>query len=112
MMNWAADRHGEVSADQSVLDPAVVRRLWVYLEPHKPKLLLNVFLIVVSAATQIISPLLLMIAIDDFLIARRDMVGLTIVSAAFLVTQLVSWSAQSHQFFQMALIAQDVLNQM
>ncbi|MBM2813198.1 MAG: transporter ATP-binding protein, partial [Chloroflexi bacterium] len=40
------------------------------------------------------------------------MVGLSIVSVAFLVTQLVSWSAQTEQFLTMSLISQDVLNRM
>lgn len=104
---WRAGSH---QLGGRVLDPLVVRRLWTYLRPHKLAIAWALALVCVTAATQIIGPYLLKVAIDEFLIARRDILGLSFIASAFAMTLLISWGSQSYQSYTMALVAQDVLN--
>ena len=99
------------ATNSPIFNRAVAKRLWGYLTPHRLMLTWCVVLIVGSSATQIIGPYLLKLAIDGP-VPNRDLLGLSFLSIAFLVTLLLSWSTQSHQTYTMALIAQDVLNRM
>jgi ABC-type multidrug transport system fused ATPase/permease subunit len=93
-----------------VFDTAVMARLGFYLKPHKLRIAWALVLVAVTSATQIIGPYLLKVAIDEFLIARRDMIGLSLVASAFAFTIIIAWVSQAHQSYTMALVAQDVLN--
>lgn len=93
-----------------VFDPAVVARIWNYLRPHKLRIAWALALVGVTAAAQLAGPYLLKIAIDEFLIARRDILGLSFVSSLFALTLVVSWASQAHQGYTMALVTQEVLN--
>lgn len=95
-----------------VFDPVVARRVWGYARPHKLRIAWAFGLVVVTSIMQLIGPYLLKVAIDEFLVARRDLVGLSFVSAAFMLTLLVSWASQAHQTYTMALVAQDVLSRL
>ncbi|MBM2811262.1 MAG: putative transporter [Chloroflexi bacterium] len=109
-MGGPAFRRG-ARANGRVFDPAVASRLWSYMRPHKLRVIWVAVLVAMTAATQVVGPILLKIAIDEFLLARHDLMGLTFISGAFAFTLLVSWTTQAHQSYTMALVAQDVLTQ-
>lgn len=95
-----------------IFDPVIARRIWNYLSPHTVRLIWAFGLVAVTAGTQLVGPYLLKIAIDDFIIARRDILGLSFVSSAFALTVVISWASQAQQSYSMALVAQDVMNRM
>ena len=95
-----------------VLDTAVVARVWSYLAPFKLQVLWAFLLVVVYSGMQILGPYLLKVAIDEYLVYTQDMVGLTIVSMAFLLTLVVSFGSQAYQSYVMASVAQSVLSKM
>jgi ABC-type multidrug transport system fused ATPase/permease subunit len=71
------------------------------------------FLLVgITSAMQLIGPYLLKVAIDDHLVAQKDLFGLTLVSLAFALTLLIAWGSQAGQGYAMALVAQNALNRM
>ena len=55
----------DVDPDGKVFDQNVVRRMLPYLTPHRGKLLVAVFLVLVTSAAMTSGPLLIKIAIDD-----------------------------------------------
>jgi ABC-type multidrug transport system fused ATPase/permease subunit len=101
--------HGEQSRGR-VFDTNVMARLGYYLKPHTLRIIWALVLVAITSATQIIGPYLLKVAIDEFLIARRDLIGLSLVASAFALTNVIAWVSQAHQSYTMALVAQDVLN--
>ncbi|MPZ14240.1 MAG: ATP-binding cassette domain-containing protein [Chloroflexi bacterium] len=109
---WVGGGWGRIGDEPGgrVISTAVVRRIWTYLRLHKPRLVWAFILVVVTAATQVVGPYLLKVAIDDFIVARQDVMGLSLVAAAFALTVLIAWASQAHQSYTMALVAQDVLN--
>lgn len=92
-----------------VFDRAVMARLGTYLHPHRLRIAWALTLVAVTAATQIIGPYLLKVAIDEFLITRRDLIGLSLVASGFALTVIIAWVSQAHQSYTMALVTQDVL---
>lgn len=112
MMGPPHQWHGRGGSQERgrVVDPVVMSRLWAYLLPHKVQLLWTLVLVVITAATQIMGPYLLKVAIDEFLVARRDLLGLSFVASAFALTLLIAWASQANQSYTMAVVAQDVLN--
>ncbi len=101
---------GQDHATGPVVNKKVLGRLGTYLRPHKLRVAWALTLVAVTSATQIVGPLLLKIAIDDHLIAQRDLPGLSLVSGLYALTILIAWFSQAHQSFTMAVVAQDVLN--
>jgi ABC-type multidrug transport system fused ATPase/permease subunit len=87
-------------------------RLWGYLRPFKPRLILVLMLVVITAITQVLGPYLLKVAIDEFMVARRDILGLSFISAGYALTVLISWASQGNQTYIMALVAQQVLSKL
>src|SRR5581483_8713711 len=100
------------SIDGRVFDPRVMQRLWLYLRDYKPKILLTLGLVVVTAGMQLLGPYLLKVAIDTYIIANPDAVGLSAVSIAYALTLAVSYYSQSKQSYTMAYVTQHVLNRM
>ncbi|MSQ24187.1 MAG: ABC transporter ATP-binding protein [Chloroflexi bacterium] len=95
-----------------VFDARVLSRLWGYLREYKRRVIWAVFLLTVYSAMQIVGPYLLKVALDDYVVTKQDMVGLTVVSLAFLLSLVVSYGAQSNQTYTMAYVAQGVLAKM
>lgn len=95
-----------------VFDPMVVERVWGYLRPHKLALFAAFALVWVTAAAQLAGPYLLKIAIDEHLTVRRDLLGLSFISALFALTLVVAWASQAYQGYLMAVVAQSALNRM
>ena len=93
-----------------IFDPLVVSRVWGYLRPYRYRMLWAFVLVAVTAAMQLLGPYLLKVAIDEYLIARHDILGLGFIASVFALTLVVSWASQSHQSYTMALVTQNVLN--
>ncbi len=110
MGGWMWRQGGHEQTTGPVVNRAVMARLGAYLRPHRLRIAWALLLVAVTSATQIAGPYLLKIAIDDHLIAQRDLPGLSLVAAAYGLTVLIGWFSQAHQSFTMALVAQDVLN--
>ncbi len=110
MGGWMWRQGGHEQTTGPVVNLAVMARLGAYLRPHRLRIAWALLLVAVTSATQIAGPYLLKIAIDDHLIAQRDLPGLSLVAAAYGLTVLIGWFSQAHQSFTMALVAQDVLN--
>jgi ATP-binding cassette, subfamily B, multidrug efflux pump len=94
-----------------IYDPKVVKRIWGYLRPYRYRILWALFLVAVTAAMQLMGPYLLKVAIDTYIIASPDIIGLAFIASVFALTLVISWASQSHQSYTMALITQDTLNQ-
>jgi len=96
----------------NAFDQAVVARVWGYMRPQKRLLLWALLLTAVTALSQLAGPYLLKVAIDEFIIARRDFLGLSLVASLFILTLAISWASQGHQGYFMAVVAYNVLNRM
>lgn len=95
-----------------VFDTRVIQRLWGYTSAYKLHLLWSLILVGVYSIMQIVGPYLLKLAIDEYLVATQDAVGLTIVSLGYLGTLIANFGAQAHQSYVMAVVAQNVLSRM
>ncbi len=110
--NWGPAGQRAPLVDGSVFDVKVMKRLWGYLRPYKRQLLWTFLLVLITSAMQLIGPYLLKIAIDDYIVAKPDMFGLTAVSAGLALTLLVTYFATGNQSYTMAYVTQQVLNKM
>src|SRR6266567_3826228 len=89
--NWGAGGQRSALVDGKVIDMRVVKRLWGYLRGYKPKLLWTLLLVVITSVMQLIGPYLLKVAIDNYIIAKPDITGLSVVSFAFAMTLVISY---------------------
>ncbi|MBM2809746.1 MAG: transporter ATP-binding protein [Chloroflexi bacterium] len=106
---WRGVRHQN---NTKLFNGRVVRRLWDYLKPHKWRIMWALALVCVTSAMQLLGPYLFKVALDEFVIARQDIVGLIVVALVFTGTLIVSWGTQAYQAVSMAIVAQAVLNRM
>ena len=72
-----------------IIDPLVVNRIWAYLRPHRFRLWLAMGLVTVTAIMQLLGPYLLKVAIDDYIVTRHDILGLSFIASAFALTLVV-----------------------
>jgi ATP-binding cassette subfamily B protein len=85
-----------------------LRRLFAYLRLYKAQLGLVFILIIISTILLVIGPLLMGIAIDQY-IEGRDVAGLTRISLAMVVVYLGSWLTWVLYGRMMAAIAQKAM---
>lgn len=73
---------------------ATMLRLWTYLRHQRLKLTIAILLIVVSSGLQLLGPLLMGRAIDDYILTR-DMDGLTrivlLMAGVYLLSSAIAW---------------------
>jgi ATP-binding cassette, subfamily B, multidrug efflux pump len=110
--NWGSGGQRGALVDGKVFDPQVIRRLWGYLKGYKSKLLWTLLLVVITSIMQLLGPYLLKVAIDDYIIARTDLTGLSVVSLAYALTLVVSYFSQAQQSNIMAYVTQHILSRM
>src|SRR5579871_5386476 len=112
VQNWGAtgDRSAVVSG--RAFDPRIMARLWAYLRPYKRKVFSTVCLTVVSAGVQIVGPYILKDAIDNYIVAGTDFVGLSRDSLLFGLSLLISYFSQANSQWTMAYVTQHALNKM
>ena len=95
-------------ADGKAFDGQVVSRLLTYLRPHRAKMLAAFLLMLVVTGMTLGIPLLLKVAIDQF-IASNDLGGLAQISIVMAVMFLVLFGAASGQRFLLSWVGQRVL---
>ncbi len=95
-------------ADGKAFDGQVVSRLLTYLRPHRAKMLAAFVLMLAVTGLTLGIPLLLKVAIDQY-IAARDLGGLAQISIIMAVMFLALFGAASGQRFLLSWVGQRVL---
>ena len=95
-------------ADGKAFDGQVVSRLLTYLRPHRAKMLGAFVLMLVVTGLTLGIPLLLKVAIDQY-IAAKDLSGLARISVIMAVMFLMLFGAASGQRFLLSWVGQRVL---
>jgi ABC-type multidrug transport system fused ATPase/permease subunit len=95
-------------ADGKAFDGQVVGRLLTYLRPHRAKMLAAFVLMLVVTGLTLGIPLLLKVAIDQY-IAAKDLSGLARISVIMAVMFLMLFGAASGQRFLLSWVGQRVL---
>jgi ABC-type multidrug transport system fused ATPase/permease subunit len=95
-------------ADGKAFDGQVVGRLLTYLRPHRAKMLAAFVLMLVVTGLTLGIPLLLKVAIDQY-IAAKDLSGLARISVIMAVMFLALFGAASGQRFLLSWVGQRVL---
>ncbi|NIO06541.1 MAG: ATP-binding cassette domain-containing protein [Deltaproteobacteria bacterium] len=107
---WIWHSHGTTRRNRGrAFNPRVVKRLLEYLRPHRFSVILAMVLVCVTAAMHLIGPYLLKVAIDDYLVERQDVAGLSMVCIGFLLTLLIAWGSQAGESYTMSAVTQRVL---
>jgi ATP-binding cassette subfamily B protein len=92
-------------------DRALLRRLLVYLRPHKAAVAAAFVLIVLMAGLDLVPPYLTKIAIDGY-IARGDASGLPRLAALYLLTLVLAFAVRFAQVYILQLTGQRVMLEM
>ncbi|MBI3977227.1 MAG: ABC transporter ATP-binding protein [Chloroflexi bacterium] len=92
-------------------DWRLARRFGVYLKPYGRRLALSALMMLVFTITNLANPYLIGLAIDNH-VTRNDFTGLTVLSAIFVVNNLLMWQSQYRQVYQMNWVGQFVLYQL
>ena len=84
-------RHGHSAAHSEdrlgkAYDARLMRRLWVYVRPHRSLVALSLGLLLAVSAAQLIQPYLIKLAIDDHIAVGRTE-GLATIALLFLAAQ-------------------------
>ena len=94
--------------DGQLYDHAVVKRLFKYLIPHWPRLLLTLAAVMVYTGTVIAIPWMVALIIDDY-VRAGDLSGLNIVVPIFVGLALLQYGSQYLHLRTMAFVGQRVL---
>ncbi|MCP3979460.1 MAG: ABC transporter ATP-binding protein [bacterium] len=89
-------------------DARLLRRLWRYVRPHRGLVVLALVLLFVLSAVQLAQPYLIKVAIDDH-IAQRELDGLGIVAALFLLSLVAEFGLRFAQFYVLERTGQNVV---
>jgi ABC-type multidrug transport system fused ATPase/permease subunit len=106
-----AMRLDEYDVDLRSVDPRVWRQLGALIRPYTGRLLASTLLMMVTAATGLVGPSLVQIAIDSF-IQNRDEAGLNLIAAAFLGAALLNWATSYAQTYLISLVGQRIVYDM
>ncbi len=87
---------------------AIIRRFWPYLARYRGTTLLSVLCMLLYTALNLANPLLIGVAIDNF-IERNDLSGLTAIAIALLLVNLAMWQAQYWQVWTMSWAGEQML---
>ena len=71
------------------VNPHIIRRLLSYLKPYKSEVLLSLLLMGIAKIAQLISPYLIMVAIDNY-ITNSNLIGLLKISLFYLLLIMLS----------------------
>jgi ATP-binding cassette subfamily B multidrug efflux pump len=84
------------------------KRLLGYVRPYGKQVVLTVLLMIIAAITGLLGPLILKIAIDDYMVEGHYQ-GLTLLAAAFLGVNLVSVVCMRQRMRVMSVVGQKIL---
>lgn len=103
-----ADAYHEEEVLGKAYDSKLMRRLMTYLRPYKVRVFWSTALLLIVTALQLAGPILMQIAIDDY-IAVKDYDGLTRISLLFLGILIAAFVLGYIQFYSMQIIGQSVM---
>lgn len=106
-----AFRLDEYDVDLKSVDPKVWRQFGALIRPYTGRLILSTLLMMITAATGLVGPSLVQIAIDSF-IKNGDEHGLNLVAAAFLGAALLNWGTSYAQTYLISLVGQRIVYDM
>ncbi|HEY7975395.1 MAG TPA: ABC transporter ATP-binding protein, partial [Ktedonobacterales bacterium] len=87
---------------------AVAKRFWPYLRRHRGVTFISLACMLLYTGLNVANPLLIGIAIDNF-ITRRDLPGLTMISIVILLVNVAMWQAQYWQVWTMSWAGEQML---
>jgi ATP-binding cassette subfamily B multidrug efflux pump len=93
------------------LNWVLIRRLAGYLLPHKRKVLAALTLMLISTGVGLLSPYLMRIAIDEYIVAK-DRAGLWWIGGILLAAYLISMIAQRRRIQIMSGLSKNILMNM
>ena len=86
----------------------LIPKLLVYLKPYRKSTYIAISLMIVAMFCNIMSPYLLKIAIDTYIV-RKDMKGLLSIGALMLITSFLIWLLSSKYTLMIARITNEIL---
>ncbi len=89
-------------------DARLMRRLLVYLRPHRTSVVLSIVLLVITAALELTGPYLTKIAIDRY-IADGDVPGLVRIALLYFVTLILALGLGYAQVYLMQRVGQEIM---
>ena len=103
-----ADLHEEEVLGKAY-DARLMRRLLTYLRPYRVRVVVSVVLLLVVTVLQLSGPVLVQIAIDDY-ISVGDNAGLARISLIYLAILITAFLLSFLQFYTMQIIGQRVMH--
>jgi len=92
-------------------DARLMRRLLAYLKPHRWYVAGALAALIADAATQLVPPYLVKVAIDQY-IGQGDLAGLNGVAVVYLAVLLAAFSLEYTQTYMMQMIGQRIMYDM
>jgi len=86
-----------------------LRFFWTYLRPHLGRLILATLAMLVVTGTSLLTPYLIKVAVDDFILAA-DLGGLNRIIALMISVQLLFWGASFAQRYLSSAIGQRIIS--
>jgi ATP-binding cassette subfamily B protein len=108
--SFGPGRHGQQRIEKAKDVRSTLSRLMKYFGKYKWPLLAVALLVVLTTAFSLVGPLLMGIAIDDYL-SVKDAAGLARIALAMLATYVGSWGAQAASNYIMAKISQKAMRE-
>ena len=87
---------------------AIVKRFWPYLRRHRGATFISLACMLFYTGLNVANPLLIGVAIDQF-ITRRDLAGLTTISLVLLAVNVAMWQGQYWQVWTMSWAGEQML---
>jgi ATP-binding cassette subfamily B protein len=86
-----------------------IKRIWSYLAREKGKLLLVIFMVLISSAMALLGPFMIGMAVDDFIVTRQSSGLVTVIIWLFIIYVLHSLSIFLQNFWMVG-IAQNTVH--
>jgi ATP-binding cassette subfamily B multidrug efflux pump len=103
-----ADQYHDEEVLGKAYDARLMQRLMTYLRPYRLQVVVSVVLLIIVTALQLAGPILIQIAIDDY-IAKGDMSGLTRIALLYFGVLVAAFGFSYLQFYTMQLIGQNIM---
>jgi len=107
-MRSAASQYHDEEVLGKAYDARLMRRLMTYLRPYRLKVFISVVLLLIVTVLQLSGPILVQIAIDDY-IAVGDNEGLLRITLLYLGVIITAFALGYLQFYTMQVIGQSVM---
>ncbi len=92
-------------------DWGLMKRLLVYLKPYRSRIIIALLLLIATAVLQVLTPLLVKIAIDRF-ITRHDLAGLTRIAGLYFLVLVAEMFLSYCQVYIMQMTGQHIMYDM